>query len=347
MRWAQRHSGIARPVVLAMLSGALLLGLVAGSPSAVARPRADQGVDLNIPWAIGGMRYERDGILRDAPGEWPTVPVRSLRLWDTRTAWLNLEPAQDQWDFSRLDAFVALAESHDVEQVTLVLAGTPGWAAQRLLASDAVWLGPGSASPPREMADWRDFVGTVTARYRGRIDAYEIWNEPTDRIFWNGTIAEWAGMVATASAVIRQADPAAAVIASGMAVGSPDDVTSAEPWLVALGAAEPNLTALSFHFYPVTRAATSTLRHVIVHVRDLARRNGLPTEVWVTEINVLGGASWTTRQQRAVVRSLVSQADAARVPRLFWYAWTDLTEPSLLPLQPGSPAARELTRLLS
>jgi hypothetical protein len=76
-------------------------------------------IGVHIPWAIGGDRIERDGTGINHPGEWPDFEVDAIRLWDTRTAWLNPE-----------------------------LWGTPVWAAQTLSGSDAAWLGPGSASPP-------------------------------------------------------------------------------------------------------------------------------------------------------------------------------------------------------
>ena len=80
-------------------------------------------------------------------GEWPDIPMASVRLWDTRTAWLHVEPAQDQWAFEMLDANIDMAMGHGVTDTTLVLWGTPGWAAESLSADDAPWLGPGVSGP--------------------------------------------------------------------------------------------------------------------------------------------------------------------------------------------------------
>jgi len=211
------------------------------------------GVSLNIPWAVGGPRIEPDGRLVLFPGDWPEQRVDGLRLWDTRTAWLNLEPVDDGWEFAHLDALVAKAEGRGVTRITLVLAGTPRWAATRVSDADAPWLGPGSAAPPRDIAQWQEFTATVAERYRGRIDAYEVWNEPLSAEFFNGTPEEWALLVATAAAEIRRQDPAADILASGFVLNSAADLADLGPWLSALagsGAVQLGLTGLSVHWYP-------------------------------------------------------------------------------------------------
>lgn len=302
------------------------------------------GADLNIPWALGGPRYERDGTLRDFPGEWPTVPVQALRLWDTRTAWLNLEPAPDEWDFDRLDRLVLLAESRGVQRITLVLGGTPAWAATSVRDTDAFWLGPGSASPPRELADWTQFVQVVAERYRGRITAYEIWNEPTDQAFWTGTIDQWVDLVTAAASEIRRVDSGARIVAPGIAITSKADLARVQPWLTELAMRGPAITDLSIHFYPHTLDQAGTLRAAVRSLRRSARSLGLPSGIWVTEVNLVGGASLPAKRQRAVIASIFDQAEAAGVRALTWYAWTDLTAPDLMQFQPGTPGARELAR---
>lgn len=307
--------------------------------------RVVHGVDLNVPWAVGGPRYERTGELRDYPGQWPTVPVRALRLWDTRTAWLNLEPARDVWDFHRLDAFVLTAETHGVSEVTLVLGGTPLWAASTTSSSDAVWLGPGSASPPRDLADWTDFVAKVAERYRGRIDAYEIWNEPTDPAFWSGTRAQWTSLVATAAVTIHALDPWAKVVAPGIAYAQPADVERSRPWLKALSDSGARIDVVSMHFYPTTKAQAHGLRGTVTALRSMVHSLRLNPILWITEANVIGGSRFSRATQSDLIGRIAADAERARVSRVFWYAWTDLTSPDLIQFQPGTAGARELRRL--
>lgn len=143
-------------MAIVMAGCSVILGAPASARDAIPHA-ANQDrltIGLHVPWAVGGPRIERSGRLNDFPGEWPDIPFALVRLWDTRTAWLNLEPAQDQWDFGMLDANVDKASSQD--RYSLVLWGTPAWAAESLSADDAPWLGPGSAAPPLDNTDWVD-----------------------------------------------------------------------------------------------------------------------------------------------------------------------------------------------
>ncbi len=58
---------------------------------------------------------------------WPTVPFGSIRLWDTDTRWQQMNPANGVYDFSTLDAYLALAHAHAGFEVVLVVSGTPNW----------------------------------------------------------------------------------------------------------------------------------------------------------------------------------------------------------------------------
>lgn len=332
----RRGTGLmAWALVAAVLVGAAPASMAASSPVA----RDDRVVTgLTVPWAIGGERIERNGQRRWFPGEWPTIPFASLRLWDTRTAWLNIEPADDQWDFRRLDAFVAKATSRGVRDISLVLAGTPRWAAAQRRPTDAPWLGPGSASPARDLGEWAEFVTAVAERYRGRITSYEILNEPNDVVFWSGTRRQWAQHVRAAASAIRQVDPDAALVASGFAIRRPEDVPALRSWIDLLRGVD--LDAVSVHWYPKAGTDLGRTREVAAGTAALARRAGLPSGVWITETNVRGGVALSASAQREAVDTMTASAAAGGATRMTWYAWTDLTRPDLMLLYPGTPAAR-------
>ena len=349
-----------RTIGIAVLAAsALLLAACTGTgpadpttslSSREASPRASSAAGfvtgLTIPWAVGGERIERDGTKGNDPGEWPAFAVAATRLWDTRTAWLNLEPAEGQFDWTTLDAHLAKAESEGVDDITLVLAGTPQWAATRELPTDAPWLGPGSASPPRDLEQWRAFVAAVATRYAGRIDAYEIGNEPNLPTFWNGTPAEYADLVSTAARAIREEDPGATVIVNAGLVRRPADVATLQPWLGTLGA-NPDLDVVSVHVYPAAEALADVptlLESIRASLSGLgfARR-----PAWVTEVNVQDGSTLTDAQQQQAVTDLTRQISDAGFSRAYWYAWTDLGPESLIQLAPGTPGDKVLSEAAS
>jgi hypothetical protein len=294
---------------------------------------------LTIPWAVGGERIRRDGSKGNDPGEWPAFPVEATRLWDARTTWLHLEPADDRWMWTTLDAHLAKAEREGVGTVTLVLASTPRWAARRTTPVDAPWLGPGSASPPRDMEQWREYVRTVAERYRGRIDGYEIGNEPNLATFWNGTPAEFAELVQVAAQEIRQADPDATIAVNAGLVRRADDLPDLATWL-APALEEADVDVVTVHVYPSVAQVGRVIDLLVATRQELSGITDLPA--WVTEMNVRDGSALPPVEQRAVVEDLPRAVEAAGFDRAYWYAWTDLGPENLIQFAPGTPGARAL-----
>src|SRR5262249_17382382 len=135
--------------------------------------------------------------------------VPEWRLWDAGVNWPDLEPNKGQWQFGRLDRFVALAHQHGTS-ILLPLGGSPWWASSRpQLASP---YSPGFTAMPANLDDWRSYVKTVATRYKGRIPAYEIWNEPNLNDFWSGTTAQMLTLTKEASEIIHSVDPSALVV---------------------------------------------------------------------------------------------------------------------------------------
>ncbi|MEJ5198172.1 MAG: cellulase family glycosylhydrolase, partial [Anaerolineae bacterium] len=83
------------------------------------------------------------------------------------------------------------------------------------------WAG----NPPDNAQHFADFAGQVAARYRGRIHAYQVWNEPNLAREWGGKRPDPAGYVRLlrlAYAAIKAADPNAIVVTAGMAPTTED-----------------------------------------------------------------------------------------------------------------------------
>lgn len=132
-----------------------------------------------------------------------------------------------------LDQRVAAAKRSGTS-ILLVLGATPEWAARSVNAADAPWLGPGSVSPPKRMADWSAFVNAVVKRYAGRIESYQVWNEPADRKFWRGSAETLTRMTRVAYDTIHANDPDAKVVAAPFVVRAKQWQVSATAYLAAL-----------------------------------------------------------------------------------------------------------------
>lgn len=170
-------------------------------------------------------------ILRDfekskgIPTVWPDVNIGYLRLWDSVTRWADIAPVAGQWNFDRLDAYVAAANEHHVK-ILYTLGSTPRWVSSR--PDEACSYGQGCAAEPVKMAHWQEYVKRIATRYRGKIEVYELWNEPkfsdfeADRgkfNFYTGSAENMVEMAKIARKVLDDVDPDAKLLSPGFVNG--------------------------------------------------------------------------------------------------------------------------------
>jgi hypothetical protein len=93
---------------------------------------------------------------------------------------------------------------------------------------------PTENRPPDDLNDFGDFCSVLADRYRGRIAAYQVWNEPNLSREWGDqppNAAEYTEMLKICYEAIKAADPNAIVISAGLAptgTGLPDAIPDAE-----------------------------------------------------------------------------------------------------------------------
>jgi hypothetical protein len=83
---------------------------------------------------------------------------------------------------------------------------------------------PGSSlknnRPPADPQDYGDFCGAIAERYRGRIAAYQVWNEPNLAREWGDAAPDpvlYTTLLQVCYEGIKSADPEAIVISAGLA----------------------------------------------------------------------------------------------------------------------------------
>lgn len=249
---------------------------------------------------------------------WPTVPFQGWRLHDVDGLfWRQVEPVQNQWDFTTFDAVVALAQQHKVD-LLYVLGQTPAWAAAHPDAPSAYGV-PGSSSAPANLADWRDYVYTVATRYQGKITAYEIWNEANLSEFYAGDAATLVQMAREAYRILKTVDPSVVVVTPSFA----SDPTWLATYLAAGGGAYTDV--MSAHYYLPPTAAPEAMLPLIQQTQQIMLRYGQDHKpLWNTET---GFGSFREDVTIAGDQALGYVARAylvqwlAGVDRFYWYAW--------------------------
>lgn len=282
-------------------------------------------------------------------GSWPDVEIESIRLWDSYTTWRDIELRKGVYDWSALDAAVASAEKNDAS-VLLVLGPTPSWSATTIKEGDL--KGPGSAAPPTYSEDFETYVAAVAERYRGRIGAYQIWNEANLKSFWRGTPEQMAELTKIAYDAIKSEDPDALVVAASTTTRAEGAFTVWFPrYLKELEALGWPVDVFSAHAYP---PSTMSPAQRVIYLRQvnkfLEEAYAPPLPLWDTEVNYglagpgpeypdvdLPGATQAAWLAQSYFDSL-----RTGVTRTYWFQWSPVSPNSLLGVitWPGTKAAK-------
>jgi hypothetical protein len=169
----------------------LVLGLLAVVPAVGVRAAEESPYGVNVHAPEGEDLKRLLDLAQKARIGW----IRIDFIW----AWV--EPVKGTRDYRVFDGIVGEARARGLE-VYASLVGTPAWA-----TDGAPWIGV-----PRDVADWRAFVSDSAKRYRGRVKAWGVWNEPNLGGFWAGSRAQYVDvLLRPAAEEIRKADPDALV----------------------------------------------------------------------------------------------------------------------------------------
>jgi len=153
------------------------------------------------------------------PNYWPSVPIGSIRIWDTGTQWPLVETSDGVFSWSNLNGFVAAAQQNNADML-FDLARVPTWASSDPTDSSCSYDlngegGPGQCDPPNDLnsdgsgtdAHWIAWVSALATRnattYNHQIKFYEIWNEWNIGLFWTGTPAQLVRLEQDARCVVE------------------------------------------------------------------------------------------------------------------------------------------------
>ena len=247
------------------LRAAALGGLSLAAALTAVRPAGatPYGVNAHIPSAA-----ELDLVV-GAGMEWVRIDV----------LWSQIEPQPDIFDWSVYDRLIADAQARGL-RVMGTISDTPAWATSGE---------PGRGVP--QAADWYDVCYRLASRYRGRVAAWGLWNEPNMPRFWLGSRRDYIDVILKAgSAALRAGDPKALVCAPDLA-----HLHSAnwDSWLEdVLDEAADDIDVVTHHIYPDGPDAGAVVKALMrdgqpwedPSVRTVLRRAGwIDRPFWLTE----------------------------------------------------------------
>ena len=241
------------------------------------RPWRYTGANPDGWWCVPPNCYQNPNPLATINAELSFAQQLGVAVVRVEFPWPLIEPQRGVFDWSRADAIVLAAGSHNV-QLQPVLVYTPAWT-----DSGGMTLAPGAG-------DFAGFVSAIVGRYHTTIHYWEMWNEPDGSHYWNsGEQAYVSSVLIPGYRAAKSADPQAQVILGGPASANAE-------WLNGvydMGAGN-SFDIMAFHDYG---GGTSELTDAQTVERILSAHNQSGKPLWLGEYGVQENAIADTGQQ--------------------------------------------------
>ncbi|MDR2542922.1 MAG: hypothetical protein LBC80_05685 [Treponema sp.] len=228
-------------------------------------------------------------------------------------AWNRIEAMQGEWDFSFYDKI-----TDDCVAAGIKIIG--------ILAYDAGWIHEENRRlryvPPHRLPDFLLYVKKTVEHFRGRVDAWCIWNEPNFH-FWTGPQDEFIELSRQTADVVREVDSDVILLAGafnrmprGLPVGFIKE-------LFESGAME-KVDYIAFHPYEANVKRSIRLYE---QFRKVVDEYGFGDKIWITEMGFPTGGWYPSRISlkrlpEAVIKIYTHLAYAGAM-NVLWYQLYD------------------------
>jgi len=201
-------AGVTSTVAVVQPTAAVMAGTPAVTPGATATQAAppvnmasnvgfDYGVQVHLP-------NQDMGVIMTA------VDDLGINWVKQQIDWALYEPVAGNINWGPIDEMVDAIDASGAN-ILLTVSSAPNWARDSSQEK----------GPPTDYATYATFMGEMAERYAGRVDAYEIWDEPNLRREWNTprgiSAASYVELLRQAYTAIKAADPEAIVVTGGLA----------------------------------------------------------------------------------------------------------------------------------
>ncbi len=236
--------------------------------------------------------------------------------WDRQDfVWNAIEPENGTFVFDELDATVQEALDAGVKMLG-ILDYSAEWASSAPLR----WTDGRDRAPPKYLSDWSEYVYKTVEHFKGRVDHWEVWNEPNTRYFWlpKADPVAYTKLLRAAYLAAKKANPNCTILIGGM-IGfdysfleevyrqggrSYFDVLALHPYP---GAPDPCFDQFNFSDY------MKEVRSIMSEYGDSNK------EIWFTELGWGIGGNFTKRDQANFLVRAYVLSFAEGIDKLFWF----------------------------
>lgn len=260
--------------------------------------------------------------------DWSTVQTRDVNTYD----WINI------------DRVANTAKTYGIKSLGIITYA-PDWA-------EISGCGVGQYCPPKDPNTFATFAGVTANRYKGIVNAWEIWNEENTPNFWSPSpnSQQYGELLKLSYIAIKKVDPTILVLSGGLAAAG-DEGGNISPitFIKALYTSDVHnyfdAVALHPYTYPVDSeyiASWNSWQQMYLVRGLMVSNNESNKKIWVTEFGAPTNGPGTERslneldfsygsdymsekaQQTLVERaSSLYSADKSWMGPFFWYSLRD------------------------
>lgn len=176
-------------------------------PAATPTPGMPQNTATNVGFAYGVQLHLPN---QNIPQVIQAASALDVAWVKQQIEWAIYEANAGSINWAPLDEIVNALDGAGFN-ILLSVGSAPGWARD----SDQ------EKGPPTDYQTYANFIGQLAQRYKGKVDAYEVWNEQNLRREWNTprgiSAASYVELLRLAYTAIKNADSSALVITGGLA----------------------------------------------------------------------------------------------------------------------------------
>jgi hypothetical protein len=278
-------------------------------------------VPVTIPDDFFGMVHAGN---TETPEEYAVLDEMGVKWILATFYWSDIERERGKIDFSHYDSYVDNGRKAGKKIIAV-------------LAYDVPWLFPDGKQrryiAPENIPLFLNFVEKTVEHFRGRVDAWEIWNEP-NFMFWKGSDKEFFELAKLTARKIRETDPHANILGGAFWRVPKKFIRD----MFRAGAFE-NVDGLAFHPYALNPGGAVKLYDKFTSVLSEFNYSG---PLWVTEAGYPTGGWYPTSvseddQPSYVVKTITGIA-ARGARALLWYELFDSYNKGESP-EPGNSEA--------
>lgn len=239
-----------------------------------------------------------------------------LRGGSFSNMWALMAPTEhkfNQWVIKNNLKKLDIMNGYGLTPIPILGVATPKWATSAPKGSSEWRLYP---PKPSYLPHFKDYISKMTNLYKGKVFAYEIWNEPNGSPFYRGTAKEFAPLLQTSYETIKSIDKEAKVMAFGLTHYDKSASNFMKGVFDEIGS--DYCDGVSFHPYTKGRLDPDAthLDQQFKWIRGDIKKFGKDKDLWTTEFGFFTpqkfSKEFTPFKNQSVPKRLISEEECAR-----------------------------------